>query len=119
MNMFANLRTEGGISNHLVFASPVPLFPYLTDVVAVEEATDHGHLPWMAANGMLMPYVRVLMELERHPEARISFRRGSELVTDASAASLADDMAALLPPLWARKFLQLEPVHPDVPPPCL
>lgn len=43
VNMFSSLRTEGGISNHLIFQKPIPLFNYQNDLVTILDSND----PWL------------------------------------------------------------------------
>ncbi len=118
MNMFANLRVEGGVSNHLVFREPWGLFPYAGDLVEVTEGSGSRALEFASERGLMMTWYAFLNDLDRHPAARASFRRDGMLHEDQSAETLAAEIAETLHPPWVRKFLPFRFVHPEVPPPC-
>jgi hypothetical protein len=83
--MFANLRTEGGWTNHLLVPSSAQIFDYQRDLVAVTGSSDR-YLQSVADRKLLIPY----FELRRRPEASVSYvREGKEHVY----ARLADDPA--------------------------
>jgi hypothetical protein len=59
--MFSGLRTEGGISNHYIVRSPIPLFSYQDKVVYVEQATN-PNLRELSEEGQGM----VMFDFQRH-----------------------------------------------------
>lgn len=61
LTMFSGLRTEGGISNHYIVRSPIPLFSYQDKVVYVEEATN-PNLQELSEEGQGM----VMFDFQRH-----------------------------------------------------
>jgi predicted DCC family thiol-disulfide oxidoreductase YuxK len=104
MNMFANLRLEGGVSNHLVLPWAPGPFGYLEDVVEVIEAEGDRRLEWAAGSGHVLVYYDLLDRLDRAPEASVTFVRGGDLHEARTRASLAGDIEAILHPEWVRKW---------------
>jgi hypothetical protein len=68
--MFSNLRTEGGVSNHLLVPASVQVFDYQRDLVQVTRSSN-SFLRRSAREGQLVPYFEVL----RRPNERIGFIR--------------------------------------------
>lgn len=118
MNMFANLRLEGGVNNHLVMTwAPAP-FGYLDDLVELRSADGNPVIHQATGSQIGEPYYRLLDRLDRHPEASVSFMRNGILYENQTAETLADDIAATLHPAWVRKWFHFGPVLLDNPPPC-
>ena len=104
VNMFANLRLEGGVSNHLVLQNPPGPFGYLKDIAVIEDAGGDAGLEGFRRGGYAIVYYDLLVRLQHAaPDLVVSFTRGGRLYENVSAADLADDMAALLHPAWFRK----------------
>ena len=61
LTMFSGLRTEGGISNHYIIRSPIPLFSYQDKVVYVEQATN-PNLQVLSEEGQGI----VMFDFQRH-----------------------------------------------------
>ncbi len=59
--MFSGLRTEGGISNHYIIRSPIPLFSYQDKIIYIEQATN-VNLQEISEAGQGM----VLFDFQRH-----------------------------------------------------
>ena len=73
INMFANLRLEGGINNHLVMTwAPAP-FDYLDDLVVVRAASGDRFLEYIAESDFGLVYYDLLNRLDRSPDARVTF----------------------------------------------
>jgi hypothetical protein len=118
INMFANLRLEGGINNHLIMrALPMP-FGYLDDLVEIREASGDPVLQHAINKKYGMVYYQLLHRLDGAPNAKVSFVRNGTLHTDQSAASLADDMSKTLHPRWFRKWFHFQWVPLANPPTC-
>ncbi len=118
INMFSNLRVEGGVNNHLIMrALPMP-FGYLDDLVEVREASGDGILTTAAREKYGMVYYQVLHRLDRAPEAKVSFVRNGVLHKDQTAATLADDISSTLHPAWFRKWFHFQWVPLSNPPKC-
>jgi hypothetical protein len=118
INMYANLRLEGGYSNHLVLRSPPGPFGYLGDIVGIEAAEGSRYLESMARKGMYLVYYALLDRLEREPQARVTYVRGNQRFENMNAAALADEIERTLHPRWMRKYFHFLPVNPTDSPPC-
>ena len=46
VNMYSNLRLEGGVSNHLILPHPPGPFGYLEDIAVIEHGGGDGWLEW-------------------------------------------------------------------------
>ncbi|TIP12567.1 thiol-disulfide oxidoreductase [Mesorhizobium sp.] len=100
INMFSNLHTEGGQTNHLLFTKPPYLFNYQNEVVKIVDSSE----PYLVRQSRAGNY-HVLLDLKKHlrwnPEAWVTYVKDGETVTRAKAATFADDM----PNVLERKFL--------------
>src|SRR5690606_24843436 len=72
VNMFSNLRLEGGVNNHLIMrALPMP-FGYLDDLVEITEASGDRVLEQAARFKFGLVYYHLLHRLDGAPEAKVS-----------------------------------------------
>lgn len=117
-NMFANLRLEGGVSNHLLLSGPPGPFRYLDDVVTIEAATGSRLLEQLAGAEKELVYYALLDQLDREPAAVVSFVRNGTRYIDQTAQTLATDIDATLHPAWFRKWFHFRPVDRRTPKPC-
>ena len=117
INMFANLRLEGGASNHYLVRQVGP-FGYVDDVAVIEAASGSLRLIYVAEQNLAMVYYDLLNELERHPAAKVSYVRQGERYQNQSAATLADDIDSMLHPRWVRKWFHFNVVDLNQPKQC-
>ena len=118
INMFANLRLEGGYSNHLVLRGAPGPFGYLDDVVAIEAAEGSRYLEYIVRNRMHLVYYALLDRLEREPHARVTYTRANQRFENVDAAALADEIEQTLHPRWVRKYFHFTPVDLTDAPRC-
>ena len=118
INMFANLRLEGGISNHLILSWPPAPFRYLEDIAEIKNGGGDAGLEWYWRNNHAIVYYDLLVRLLNDPELVVSFTRDGRTFEGVSAADLADDISRLLHPAWFGKWLHFQPVSLDRPEPC-
>ena len=118
VNMFANLRLEGGVSNHLLLSGPPGPFRYLEDVVRIDDAAGAPLLEHLAGSERELVYYALLDQLDRHPAAVVSFARNGTSHIDQTAQTLATDIEGLLHPLWVRKWFHFRLVDRRTPKPC-
>lgn len=112
--MFSNLHTEGGETNHWMFAKPPYLFDYQRDLVQIV-ASSSPTLQQIAARGDGMVWLSVQQYLRANPQQWITFRRDGVLHERATAAAIAH----LPQPSWfERKLLVFKPVDFDRPKVC-
>ena len=117
VNMFANLRLEAGISNHLIMKKPPGPFEYLEDVVLITET--HGDRTLRAYNPEFrgMVYYDLLAYLSDNPSAMLSYTRNGATYEDMTAEKLSEEIAKTLHPAWFRKWFHFAPasvVQPTV-----
>ena len=118
VNMFANLRLEGGVSNHLVLRTPPGPFTYLADIAVIEDGGGDSVLEWHRKNGNAMVYYDLLAHLQDRPDVVATFRRNGRRFENVGADHLAEDMAERLHGPWFRKWFHFQPVVLDRPEPC-
>ncbi|WP_244426669.1 HTTM domain-containing protein [Sinorhizobium sojae] len=95
INMFSNLHTEAGRTNHLLFTKPPYLFDYQNEVVKVVDSSKEF---WVrqsqAGNHHILHDLKLWLRWK--PEAWVTYEKDGAIVTRATAASLADEMPNLL-----------------------
>jgi hypothetical protein len=111
INMFSNLATEGGASNHLLMPRPPYLFDYQKDVVQVV-ASSSPTLQKTAAAGMSNVLFPIQEYLRRHPGQWVSYRLNGQLFERVTAADVP--AASML----ERKFLIFKQVDMRRPKVC-
>jgi hypothetical protein len=104
--MFSNLHTEGGVTNHLLFAKPPYLFSYQDDVVEVLESSSPTIQRLIQRKeGMVLFAMKEF--LRTHPEAWISYRQAGVVHDRVTVAAFpASEHANWL----ERHFLLFKPV---------
>ena len=118
INMFANLRLEGGVSNHLVLPHPPRPFGYLEDIGIIVDSGGDAGLEGLRQGGYGIVYYDLLVRLKQNPELFVSFTRAGRTYENVSAADLTEDIGALLHPAWFRKWFHFQPAKLETPEPC-
>jgi len=120
MNMFANLRLEGGISNHLVFSGAPGPFKYLEDLVIVDAAENAPRLEWIAQQeDLALVYYHFLSVLsEQGPGAEVAYSRGGITYSLTPATHILEEDGHMLHSDWVRKFFHFRMVDLNLPLPC-
>jgi hypothetical protein len=118
INMFANLRLEAGVNNHLIVSSKPGPWRYLDDVVTVENSGGITELEYVKNNQLGMVYYQLLHHLEQNPEHKVAYNRNGKLYNQQSAETLQQDIAETLHPAWARKLFHFNVVDFTTPKPC-
>ena len=118
LNMFANLRLEQGVSNHLVFSNPPGPFRYLEDVAIVEGQTGDFDMQNSIESGFGVVYYDVLAFLADNPDEPLSFTINGRSYRNVSAADMREEIDATLHPAWFRKWFHFQPVQLDRPERC-
>jgi hypothetical protein len=100
-NMYSNLETAAGDTNHFLVPRTLPLTDYQRDLVTVLHSSDPG-LQVYAAQQFDIPFLQLRDYLSRHPGASLQYRRDG-VVHEVARAS--DDPALVEPvPSWQSKF---------------
>ncbi|MFP8874172.1 MAG: HTTM domain-containing protein [Myxococcota bacterium] len=119
-SMFSNLRTEGGVTNHLFMpARALRVASYQEDLVEIEAASDPGLRRWARQGSARVFYdlQRQIQEMAAGGETDIAIRfLRSGRRYDLGSAELNPELTA--PHSWLdRKWLAFRPV-PGERPPC-
>jgi hypothetical protein len=102
-NMYANLRTVDGETNHLVLPATLPLTDEQSDLVEIVDTSSAG-LARYAATEYALTWRALRTYLADHPDVRITYRRGGETVALEHAS---DDPALVTPPAEWQDKIQL------------
>jgi hypothetical protein len=113
-NMYANLVTSNGESNHFVFRSTWPLRSGYEGPVEILESSDVG-LEAYREEGYLVAYPQLRRYLSTQPEASITYQRNGE-VTVLADASLMPELVDAGP--WWWRFFPLRAIDTRNPPLC-
>jgi hypothetical protein len=100
-NMYSNLRTVDGESNHLLIRRTLPLTDEQADLVHIWSTDDPG-LAGYAARDYALTWRQLRIYLADHPDVRITYQRGTAVVALHRAA---DDPELVDPvPEWRQKL---------------
>jgi len=118
VNMFANLRLEKGVSNHLVFPEAPGPFTYLEEVALIEDSGDDRLMNYHKRKEIGIVYYDLLAHLSNNPELKISFTMGGKQFENVSAEDLASDIKSTIHSPWIRKWLHFQPAKLTQPETC-
>lgn len=109
-SMFSNLRTEGGISNHLFMPRLLSLGDYQEDLVEIL-TTDDPDLAEFSERQLLLPYFEFRRLVSGLDDVSVTYLRGNERHTFECARGQCND-AELAQPLsgLAGRLLYFRPV---------
>ena len=108
--MFSNLRTEGGLWNHLILPVDVRIFALQNDLVRPLDASD----AWLRARaraGERLVFLGFHHYASRRPELRVRYERAGE-VREVERVAL-DPLLSRPVPYLLRKLLWFKPVPSD------
>ena len=109
-NMYANLVTVAGDTNHLVVRRTAHLSAVQDDLLEVVESKDDG-LAYYADEGYLLPRRNLLDYLARHPGVSV-------VVRNEDGERTLDSTDGVRLPLVARKLFTFRAVDAEDPPRC-
>lgn len=113
INMFSNLHTEGGETNHLLFERPPYLFDYQNDVVRIIDA-ESSWLQEKARDGEHYILFALKDHLRRHPHEWVTYELNGQVHERVTTA----DFAGQQPGLIERNLLRFKTVDFDRPKVC-
>jgi hypothetical protein len=114
-NMYANLRTADGETNHLIVPRTLPLTDVQDEMVEIVSSDDAG-LQYYADHGYSLSWLQLRGYLADHPETRLTYRRGSLTVARQRASD--DPELVRARPLWQEKLLLFRAVDQHEPERC-
>lgn len=115
-NMYANLRTVDGDSNHFVVRRTLPLTDEQADLVEIIRADDPALVRY-AYRDYALTLTQLRSYLSDHPDVGLVYRRGSEVVS----VDRASDRPELVEPVptWREKLLLFRAVDLESPERCV
>jgi Vitamin K-dependent gamma-carboxylase len=114
-NMYANLRTVDGDTNHYVVPRTLPLTDAQEELVEILDSDDPALLAYRDRD-LSLPWLQLRAYLSDHPDTRIRYRRGGATVALAHAS---DDPELVRPlPLWQEKLQLFRAVDEQSPERC-
>ncbi len=115
-NMYANLRTVDGETNHYLVRRTLPLTDAHADLVHVISSDDAGLVRYRDS-GHSLTWQQLRSYLSSHPDVRLTYRRGNQTV---SLARAADDPELVRPlPTWQEKLQLFRAVDEQSPERCM
>jgi len=118
VNMFANIRLEAGVSNHLIMKDAPKPFKYLEDVVEIQSSEGGGELKYYEKNNAGMIYYELLARFDYNPELKATYLRSGKLYEDMTALKLKDEIEDRLHPRWFRKWFHFKEAELERPEYC-
>ncbi len=115
--MFSNLRTEGGVSNHLLVPASLQLFNYQDDMIEIVASSDK-FLQRLAEGDLIMNAYKFNDYVARERPAFVTYLQQGEQKTFTLAEAGPD--AALLQgnPYWFRKLMNFREISKSPQEPC-
>jgi hypothetical protein len=114
-NMYSNLRTVDGETNHYLVPGTLALTDVQADLVEVLDSDDPGLL-YYRDNELLLTWQQLRAYLADHPDVQLRYRRGSFM---AAVAHASDDPELVEPlPLWQEKLQLFRSVDARSPERC-
>lgn len=115
-NMYANLRTVDGDSNHFVVRRTFPVTDQQADLVEVLRSDDPSLLRY-GYRGYALTFRQLRAYLADHPDVSLTYRRDGEVIRVARASDDPDLVAP--PPIWQEKLLLFRAVDLRSPERCV
>lgn len=114
-NMYSNLHTADGSSNHFLVRATVPLTDYQSDLVRIVDSSDPNLLLY-ARTQFAIPFLELRDYLSRHRDVTIDFVRNGR---QRHLARAADDPALVEPvPSWQSKLFAFRSLDETSPSRC-
>ena len=115
-NMYANLRTVDGDTNHYLVPRTLPLTDEQEDPVVIL-SSDDPVLERYETTGYALTWRQLRWYLSDHPEVRITYRRGSSIVALAHASDAPELVDA--DPSWREKLQLFRAIDLEEPERCV
>jgi hypothetical protein len=114
-NMYSNLQTVDGDTNHLLVTRTLPLTDYQADLVRIVSSSD-PNLAAYAAQRYDLSFLQLRDYLSRHDDVSITYVRSG---VEHAIARASDDPALVEPvPSWRSKFFAYRSVDQTEPARC-
>jgi hypothetical protein len=114
-NMYANLRTADGESNHLLITRTLPLTDVQSDLVRITATSDPG-LRLYVGSGFEIPFLQFHDYMSRHRDASVTYVRNG---VEHRLARADEDPEVVRPvPSWESKLLAFRALDDTGPSRC-
>lgn len=114
-NMYSNLQTADGDTNHFLVTRTFPLTDFQSDVVRIKATSDRG-LQLYVQGRFDLPFLQLRDYLSRHRNVSLTYVRGG---VERSVARAADDPALVEPvPSWESKLFAFRSLDQTEPARC-
>jgi len=100
-NMYSNLRTVDGDSNHLIVRATAPLTSQQQDLITIVSSDDPG-LQWYVDRDYALTRQQARIYLARHPDVSITYKSNGRTVRLARASDQPDLVEPV--PVWREKL---------------
>ena len=115
--MFSNLRTEGGITNHLFVPVNTQIFDYQKDIVEVVSSSE-AEFQKKADKQQLLVYFQFKELIQYYKPEKVEYLRNGKPFTFTLANASNDDDLLKPHPFLLKKFLNFRTVSKQEPQPC-
>ena len=95
VNMFSNLHTEGGVSNHLLLPKPPYLFGYQKDLARLLDSSD-PYIDHLAAQDQYMVMLSLKEYLRKRPNVWVTYESNGQLHSRVRSADFQGRDANLI-----------------------
>jgi hypothetical protein len=113
-NMYSNLQTADGDSNHLLVTRTLPVTDFQSDLVRILATDDPGLQPYVSEFDL--PFLQLRDYLSRHPSASLTYVRHGET---RSVIRAGDDPTLVEPvPSWETKVFAFRSIDQHDPASC-
>lgn len=116
--MFANLRLEAGVSNHLVFSKPPGPFHYLEEVAVITDSGNDSFFQSYQIRNFGIAFYDLLGHLNDNPGVSVSFVMNDQFYSNVTSANFENEISTTLHNRWLRKWFHFLPVQLEQPEPC-
>ncbi|WP_143080201.1 hypothetical protein [Hymenobacter arizonensis] len=115
--MFSNLRTEGGITNHVFIPVSTQIFDFQKDMVEVVSSTDK-QLKEVASKHQLLPFFQFKNHVAKAKPEQVVYIRNGQQYTFNQATASPDDELRHQSPLILQKLMGFRAISKYEPQPC-
>lgn len=113
-NMYSNLQTADGDSNHFLVTRTLPLTDFQSDLVRIVSTDDLGLQPYIG--NFDLPFLQLQDYLSRHRDVSLTYVRGG---VERSVRRAADDPVLVEPvPSWKAKLFAFRSLDQEDPARC-
>lgn len=115
--MFSNLRTEGGVTNHLFIPVSAQIFDFQKDMIEVVSSSD-AELQQASNDGKLLTFFQFKNRVADVRPARVEYIRNGQRRTFTLATAAPTDELLHKSPSLLRKFMRFRMINKVDPQPC-